>query len=165
MLWQLAYAELVFVDRLWPDFDARDLRAALAEYAKRRRRFGGPMSNTVSRLLVAAAGVPIVLGLVYLGGWWLFALAAFAAALALHEFWLLARPLRPLAPPGTSAALLALVGARARRDRRGWSAGALTTFAARVRAQGDLRHAAGADGVDLGDGDGRALDRHRARAS
>ena len=41
MLWQLAYAELVFVDRLWPDFDERDLRAALAEYAKRRRRFGG----------------------------------------------------------------------------------------------------------------------------
>ena len=41
MLWQLAYAELVFVDRLWPDFDERDLRAALAEYAQRRRRFGG----------------------------------------------------------------------------------------------------------------------------
>jgi undecaprenyl diphosphate synthase len=41
LLWQLAYAELVFVDRLWPDFDARDLRAALAEYAQRRRRFGG----------------------------------------------------------------------------------------------------------------------------
>jgi undecaprenyl diphosphate synthase len=41
MLWQLAYAELIFVDRLWPDFDARDLRGALAEYAQRRRRFGG----------------------------------------------------------------------------------------------------------------------------
>ena len=41
MLWQLAYAELVFVDRLWPDFDGRDLRHALAEYAQRRRRFGG----------------------------------------------------------------------------------------------------------------------------
>jgi undecaprenyl diphosphate synthase len=41
MLWQLAYAELVFVDTLWPDFDARHLRAALAEYAQRRRRFGG----------------------------------------------------------------------------------------------------------------------------
>jgi undecaprenyl diphosphate synthase len=41
MLWQLAYAELVFVDRLWPDFDERDLRGALAEYAQRRRRFGG----------------------------------------------------------------------------------------------------------------------------
>ncbi len=41
MLWQLAYAELIFVDRLWPDFDARDLHVALAEYAQRRRRFGG----------------------------------------------------------------------------------------------------------------------------
>jgi undecaprenyl diphosphate synthase len=41
LLWQLAYAELVFVDSLWPDFDARDLRGALAEYAQRRRRFGG----------------------------------------------------------------------------------------------------------------------------
>ena len=41
MLWQLAYAELVFVDKLWPDFDGRDLRQALAEYAQRRRRFGG----------------------------------------------------------------------------------------------------------------------------
>jgi undecaprenyl diphosphate synthase len=41
LLWQLAYAELVFVDKLWPDFGERDLRAALAEYAQRRRRFGG----------------------------------------------------------------------------------------------------------------------------
>jgi undecaprenyl diphosphate synthase len=41
LLWQLAYTELVFADKLWPDFDARDLHAALAEYASRRRRFGG----------------------------------------------------------------------------------------------------------------------------
>ncbi|HEY2325869.1 MAG TPA: polyprenyl diphosphate synthase [Gaiellaceae bacterium] len=41
LLWQLAYTELVFVDKLWPDFDERDLRASLAEYASRRRRFGG----------------------------------------------------------------------------------------------------------------------------
>jgi undecaprenyl diphosphate synthase len=41
LLWQLAYTELVFASELWPDFDARDLRAALAEYASRRRRFGG----------------------------------------------------------------------------------------------------------------------------
>ena len=41
LLWQVAYSELVFVDKLWPDFDARDLRAALVEYAQRRRRFGG----------------------------------------------------------------------------------------------------------------------------
>jgi undecaprenyl diphosphate synthase len=41
LLWQLAYSELVFVDALWPDFDERVLRDALAEYAQRRRRFGG----------------------------------------------------------------------------------------------------------------------------
>jgi undecaprenyl diphosphate synthase len=41
LLWQLAYSELVFVDTLWPDFGPRDLRAALAQYASRRRRFGG----------------------------------------------------------------------------------------------------------------------------
>jgi undecaprenyl diphosphate synthase len=41
LLWQLAYAELVFVDTLWPDFGGDDLRAALEEYARRRRRFGG----------------------------------------------------------------------------------------------------------------------------
>jgi len=41
LLWQLAYAELVFVDTLWPDFGEADLRAALDEYARRRRRFGG----------------------------------------------------------------------------------------------------------------------------
>lgn len=41
LLWQLAYAELVFVDRLWPDFGGGELRAALEAYASRRRRFGG----------------------------------------------------------------------------------------------------------------------------
>jgi undecaprenyl diphosphate synthase len=41
LLWQVAYAELVFVDTLWPDFDEHDLRSALAQYASRRRRFGG----------------------------------------------------------------------------------------------------------------------------
>jgi len=40
MLWQLAYAELVFTDTLWPDFGDADLRQALADYASRRRRFG-----------------------------------------------------------------------------------------------------------------------------
>jgi undecaprenyl diphosphate synthase len=41
LLWQLAYAELVFVETLWPDFGEEDLRSALADYATRRRRFGG----------------------------------------------------------------------------------------------------------------------------
>jgi undecaprenyl diphosphate synthase len=41
LLWQTAYSELVFVDDLWPDFGPEQLRAACAEYAGRRRRFGG----------------------------------------------------------------------------------------------------------------------------
>jgi undecaprenyl diphosphate synthase len=41
LLWQAAYAELVFTDKLWPDFGAADLEAALAEFAGRERRFGG----------------------------------------------------------------------------------------------------------------------------
>jgi undecaprenyl diphosphate synthase len=40
LLWQLAYAELVFTDRRWPDFGEEDLRAAVQEYAGRKRRFG-----------------------------------------------------------------------------------------------------------------------------
>jgi undecaprenyl diphosphate synthase len=40
LLWEAAYAELVFTDTLWPDFDADDLRAAVDEYAARSRRFG-----------------------------------------------------------------------------------------------------------------------------
>lgn len=40
MLWRAAYAELVFADKLWPDYSEQDFDAALAEYASRRRRFG-----------------------------------------------------------------------------------------------------------------------------
>ena len=40
LLWQSAYAELIFLDRLWPDFDRRDLWAAVEQYATRDRRFG-----------------------------------------------------------------------------------------------------------------------------
>jgi undecaprenyl diphosphate synthase len=41
LLWQAAYAELLFVDTLWPDFDGESLRAALAAFAGRERRYGG----------------------------------------------------------------------------------------------------------------------------
>jgi phosphatidate cytidylyltransferase len=54
------------------------------------------MGNLVSRLLVAAVALPVVLALVLAGGWWLFALALVIALLALHEFTSMTRPLRPL---------------------------------------------------------------------
>jgi undecaprenyl diphosphate synthase len=41
LLWESAYAELLFLDTLWPDFGADDLRAAMAEFHRRERRFGG----------------------------------------------------------------------------------------------------------------------------
>jgi trans,polycis-decaprenyl diphosphate synthase len=40
MLWQAAYAEYIFQDTLWPDYDRRELWAACEEYAARSRRFG-----------------------------------------------------------------------------------------------------------------------------
>jgi undecaprenyl diphosphate synthase len=40
LLWQSAYAELVFVDTLWPDFTKSDLEAAIREYHRRERRYG-----------------------------------------------------------------------------------------------------------------------------
>jgi phosphatidate cytidylyltransferase len=57
-------------------------------------------------------GAPIVLGAVYGGGWWLFALLAVAALVALHEFYRMARPLRPLVLAGYVGVGAALVGAR-----------------------------------------------------
>jgi undecaprenyl diphosphate synthase len=41
LLWQCAYAELVFVDTLWPDFGREHLEQAIAEFRKRERRYGG----------------------------------------------------------------------------------------------------------------------------
>ncbi|WIV45587.1 isoprenyl transferase [Glutamicibacter nicotianae] len=45
LLWQSAYAEMVFLDQLWPDVDRRTLYAAVEEYAKRDRRYGGAVDK------------------------------------------------------------------------------------------------------------------------
>lgn len=45
LLWQSAYSELVFVDKLWPDFGKDDLAAAVAEYTQRDRRYGATASS------------------------------------------------------------------------------------------------------------------------
>ncbi len=70
------------------------------------------MSSFVSRLLVVAIGAPIVLGALWLGGWWLFTLVALGSLVALHEFYAMARPLRPLVLAGYAGAIGALVGAK-----------------------------------------------------
>jgi phosphatidate cytidylyltransferase len=72
---------------------------------------GNGVSNFVSRVLVTVVGVPIVLYLLYLGGWWLLGLAVVAALVALHELYAMARSLRPLVLAGYAGAVAALVGA------------------------------------------------------
>jgi phosphatidate cytidylyltransferase len=70
------------------------------------------MSPVVSRILVAVVGLPVVLGVVWLGGWWLCLLAIGAGVIALHEFYVMARPLRPLALAGYGGLALTLLGAQ-----------------------------------------------------
>ena len=48
LLWQVAYSEFVFVDCYWPDFSREQLEAALAEYQRRNRRFGGTSARSTA---------------------------------------------------------------------------------------------------------------------
>jgi phosphatidate cytidylyltransferase len=69
------------------------------------------MNQFVSRLLVTVVALPLVLWLVYLGGWPLFGLALVVALAALHELYVMARSLRPLVLAGYAGALATLLGA------------------------------------------------------
>jgi phosphatidate cytidylyltransferase len=70
------------------------------------------LSSFWSRILVGAVLLPAVLGLVYLGGWWLWVLTVVAALIALHELYRMTRPLRPVVLAGFAGTLLALLGAQ-----------------------------------------------------
>jgi phosphatidate cytidylyltransferase len=70
------------------------------------------MSSFWSRILVAVVLLPLVIGLVYLGGWWLFALVLVGGTIALHELYTLARELRPLIPAGYLGFGLTLLGSQ-----------------------------------------------------
>jgi phosphatidate cytidylyltransferase len=86
------------------------------------------VTNLASRIVVALVGLPVVLGLVWLGGWWMLGLLVVAAVVGVHEFVQMARPLRPLAPAAYAGAVLALVGAQTGGVL--WMAGGfLATFA------------------------------------
>ena len=83
------------------------MRAAAAASAGDRDR---APSGFWSRILVVAALLPAVLGLVWLGGWWVLGLAAVAGAIALHEYFGMIRELRPLALAGFAGFVLTLLG-------------------------------------------------------
>jgi undecaprenyl diphosphate synthase len=55
LLWESAYAELHFTDRMWPEFTPQDLDAAIEEFGRRERRFGG-LAEDDARLTVVASG-------------------------------------------------------------------------------------------------------------
>jgi undecaprenyl diphosphate synthase len=58
LLWESAYAELVFMDKAWPDFTAEDLESAVREFSFRDRRFGGlnPPATAATTVATTAAG-------------------------------------------------------------------------------------------------------------
>jgi phosphatidate cytidylyltransferase len=68
------------------------------------------VSSLLSRLLVAIPGLVLALGAVWLGGWWLLALAVAVTLLGLHEFYRLTRPLRPVVLAGYAGAVATLLG-------------------------------------------------------
>jgi phosphatidate cytidylyltransferase len=70
------------------------------------------MNPFLSRILVAVVGLPAVLGVVWLGGWWLWLLAVLAGLVALHEYYRMARSLRPLVLAGYAGLVLTLLGAQ-----------------------------------------------------
>ena len=51
LLWESAYAELLFTDRMWPEFDETDLTIALEEFRCRERRFGGVPASTLQSVI------------------------------------------------------------------------------------------------------------------
>jgi undecaprenyl diphosphate synthase len=57
LLWECAYAELVFTERTWPDFDGADLDAALEEFSRRQRNFGGLPATNPRTSLAASGGI------------------------------------------------------------------------------------------------------------
>lgn len=85
------------------------------------------MRDLLGRIVVAVPLLVAVLAAAYFGGWWLFAVAAVASALALHELYSTVRPLRPLVLAGFAGVLVGLIGAEV--GGPAWLlAGLLSTF-------------------------------------
>src|SRR5439155_455822 len=102
------------------------------------------MSNFASRILISIVGLPIVVAIVWLGGWWLFGFLLAAALVALHEFYVLIRSLRPLVLAGYAGGIAAVaVAFFALYDARHdflciWQALVLGGVVALAEALGDL---------------------------
>jgi phosphatidate cytidylyltransferase len=88
--------------------------------ASRRR---SSTTDLASRVLVAVIGLPLVLGMVWLGHWYLFALVAVAGVVALHELYTMAKPLRPIGIAGHAGLIGVLLALQVSTTT--WALGAL----------------------------------------
>ena len=95
------------------------------------------MSSFGSRILVALIGLPLVLGVVWLGGWWLCIAAALVGLLALHEYYGMTRPLRPIVIAGYLGLVLTVIAAQV--GGAAWVVGALFAVPFTAAAQIVLR--------------------------
>jgi phosphatidate cytidylyltransferase len=102
--------------------EPQPIRPASRAYSRDRRN-AGVMSNLWSRLLVSAIGLPLALGLLWLGHWYLFLLALVAGIVALHEFYWMTRPLRPIAIAGHAGLIGVLFAVQVSTTT--WAIGAL----------------------------------------
>jgi phosphatidate cytidylyltransferase len=117
------------------------MRAAAEDSAP--DEYAAPMSPLLSRILVVVVLLPVVIGLVYLGGWWLFALALVGGLLALHELYEMARELRPLVLGGYLGYIVTLLALQLGGIQ--WMLGGLLAtfvFAFVVYGLGGVRHSA-----------------------
>jgi phosphatidate cytidylyltransferase len=81
------------------------------------------LTNLASRVLVAVIGLPLVLGLLWLGHWWLFALVLVAGVVALHELYTMTKPLRPIGIAGHAGLVGVLLAIQVSTTT--WALGAL----------------------------------------
>ena len=86
------------------------------------------MSAFWSRIVIALVGLPVVLGIVWLGGWWLFAVALVGGLMALHELYVMGRGLRPIVLGGYIGLVLTLLGAELGDDVTWMLGGILATI-------------------------------------
>ena len=120
------------------------------------------MSAFWSRIVISLVLLPVILGIVWLGGWWLFAAALIGGLIALHELYAMGRGLRPLVLGGYVGLILTLLGAEV--GEISWMVGGIfATHRVRVRRLRLLGRAAVGDGCDLADPARRRLGRGRAR--
>ena len=122
------------------------------------------MRDLAGRVLVAVPLLVAVLAAAYFDGWWLFAVAAVGAILALHELYTTIRPLRPLVLAGFAGVIAALLGAEL--GGPGWLlAGLLSTFVFAFGLYGDRGDAPVRHRDDRVDDPRRVLGRRRASAT